>query len=213
MKHSGIDKNRWYIPHGWTNGEHQSCEWRESALSARDGKLLFTLSSKGGKLRPIGCPAIQYKERTGYGRYEARMRTAAGSGLNTAFFTYIGPPLGVAAHDEIDFEFLGKEPEVVEITHWANGQKNPGIKIPLGYDASKEFHNYTFDWRPDSISWYVDDKLVYKTPKGSKIPNNPGYIYFSLWSGSKIEDAWMGPFVYQKPVTAEVMWVKFTPAQ
>lgn len=210
-QYPAIDLNRWYISHGWTNGDHQACEWRADAISVVDKRLVLTHSDKGGSVRPYGCPEIQTKERMGYGRYEVRMRSAAGSGLNTAFFTYVGPPVGVPEHDEIDFEFLGKDPYTVEVTHWTNGQRHPAVKIPLGFDSSKEFHNYTFDWTPLEIRWYVDGKLVHRTPKNTAIPKNPGRIYLSLWSGTQIEDSWMGPFTYTGPATAEVVWVKFTP--
>jgi endo-1,3-1,4-beta-glycanase ExoK len=208
----GLDMKKWYVSNGWANGDHQSCEWRADAVSITDNRLVMRLSDKGGKLRRIGCPEIQSRTRMGYGRYEVRMRTAAGSGLNTAFFTFVGPPVGVPEHDEIDFEFLGKDPSTVEITHWTNGRKNPGIKIPLGYDSSKEFHNYAIVWTPKAIRWYVDNRLVHETPAGAAIPRNPPRIYLSLWSGSRIEDDWMGHFVYKAPVTAEVVWVKYTPA-
>lgn len=206
-----LDLKKWYVSHGWSNGDHQACEWRKDAAFVRDNKLQLRLSDKGGAKRPIGCGEVQTLARTGYGRYEARMRSAAGSGLNSAFFTYIGPPVGVAEHDEIDFEFLGKDPFVVEVTHHTNGKRHAPVKVQLGFDSSKEFHNYAFDWRKDSIRWYVDDKLVHETKPGDAIPRNPGHSFFSLWSGSKIEDDWMGPFKYTAPVTAEVVWMKYTP--
>lgn len=208
-----IDLKNWIISSGWSNGEHQSCEWRAHAISAVDGHLQLELSDKGGIVRPIGCAEIHNSVRTGFGRYEARLRTAAGSGLNTAFFTYVGPPTGVPEHDEIDFEFIGKAPDTVDLTVWANGKSSLGAakRIPLGFDASKGFHDYAFEWRPDSVRWYVDNKLIYETPKGAVIPKNPGGIYFSLWSGSNIEDEWMGHFTYTAPVTAEIDWTKYSP--
>jgi endo-1,3-1,4-beta-glycanase ExoK len=210
---SHIDESHWYIADGWTNGAHQSCEWRRDALSTDNKMLLLTLSDKSGKVRPIGCPAIQYKKKTGFGRYEARMRTAAGSGLNTAFFTYAGLPNAGPIHDEIDFEFIGKQPDTVDITIWTNGKSSPtpAIRVPLGYDASRDFHNYTIEWLPDAVRFYADNKLIYETKKSDPIPSHPGYLYFSLWSGSKMEDPWMGHFTYTAPVTAEVAWAKYTP--
>ena len=134
-----IDSKKWYISSGWTNGDHQSCEWREDAVSGVKGNLQLRLSDKGGKLRPIGCAEIHTNDRTGFGRYEARMRSAAGSGLNTAFFTYVGPPTGSHEHDEIDFEFIGTEPNTVDITVWTNGKSSGAAKrIPLGFDASED---------------------------------------------------------------------------
>ena len=203
-----IDKDRWYVSHGWANGKHQSCEWRKDALSVRDDKMVMTLSDRGGKVRDHGCPEIHTKARLGYGLYETRMRSAAGSGLNTAFFTYIGPPNGVPEHDEIDFEFLGKNPRTVDINYHVNGKSMLGKSIDLGFDASKDFHDYSFDWSPTAIKWFVDGRKVFETPSGGALPRNPGNLFFSLWSGVP---EWMGPFRYEEPVEAEVAWVRFTP--
>jgi len=210
---SHIDESHWYIDDGWTNGDHQSCEWRRDALSADNKMLLLTLSDRGGKVRPIGCPGIQYKKATGFGRYEARMRTAAGSGLNTAFFTYAGPPNQGPVHDEIDMEFMGKQTDTVDITVWTNNKPSPplAIRVPLGYDASKGFHDYAIKWLPDAVRFYADGKLIHETKKGDPIPSHPSYLYLTLWSGAKSEDSWMGHFTYAGPATAEVAWAKYTP--
>jgi len=205
-----IDKKNWLLSHGWTNGEHQSCEWRDNAVRGVDGRLTLTLSERGGKHRPFGCGEIQSNATYGYGRYEARMRSAKGYGLNSAFFTYIGQP-HQEEHDEIDFEFLGRNPYVVEVTHWRNGIKGPVKQVRLGYDSSEEFHNYAFEWDKDEIRWYVDDKLVYKTDGSFPVPIHKQKIFFSLWSNAPSLDDWMGRFKYYKPVSAEVEWVKFTP--
>jgi len=202
---------RWYVSSGWANGDYQACEWRAEAIQIAEKNLRMTLSDHGGKTRPIGCAEIHTNARFGYGLYEARMRSAAGSGLNTAFFTYVGPPNGVPEWDEIDFEFLGKNPHTVDINYFTNGKPQLGKPITLDFDASQTFHNYAFEWRPDKIRWYVDGKTVYETPDGAKIPHNPGSLFLSLWAGAKAEDAWMGPFDYSQPVTADVEWTAYTP--
>ena len=119
--------------------------------------------------------------------------------------------MGVAQWDEIDFEFLGKAPNKVEINHTAAGQKVRGKIVDLGFDSSKDFHDYAIDWSKTGIKWFVDGIKVYETPPGTPLPKNPPYFFLTLWTGSKIEDSWMGPFVYKEPVTAEVAWAKYTP--
>ena len=205
-----LRRDRWYVSDGWTNGDYQSCEWRADAVTSTKNGMHLTLSDRGGKVRPLGCGEIKTNALLGYGLYEARMRSAAGSGLDTGFFTWIGPPMS-AEHDEIDFEFLGKDPHTVNINHFTNGKPYDGKVIQLGYDASQAFHNYGFEWKPDKIRWYVDGKVVAETPMDAKIPRKPGFLAFSLWSGSKIEDAWMGPLTYTTPVTADVEWTAYTP--
>jgi endo-1,3-1,4-beta-glycanase ExoK len=205
------NEDRWYMSNGWTNGDHQSCEFRADAIRIFDGLMRLTLSDRGGRVRPIGCPEIHTRERLGYGIYTARLRTAAGSGLNTAFFTYIGPPNGVPIWDEIDFEFLGKSPRSVSIGYRANGKEHGPWDTQLGFDASQTFHDYTIEWTPERICWYADGKMIAKSRDGDNISSAPGMLFFSLWSGSSLEDAWMGPFTYKDPVTAEVQSASFRP--
>jgi len=209
-----IDLSRWYISSGWANGEHQSCEWRAGNVSAQDKALRLTLSDKGALKRKWSCGEIQTKALYSYGRYEARMKTAAGSGLNTAFFTYIGPPQGVPEHDEIDFEFLGKDSKTVQLNYYRKGQGGHEHIVDLGFDASEDFHDYAFDWLPEKIIWYIDGKQVHETQTGATdIPVNPSKIYLSLWSNAPSINKWMGPFTYNGPYTADYEWVKFTPAE
>jgi endo-1,3-1,4-beta-glycanase ExoK len=207
-----IDRSVWNLSHGWSNGEHQSCEWRAANITqGMDGQMAMHLRETGREGRKVGCGEIQAKDVTHYGRYEARMKTAKGAGLNTAFFTYVGPPHGVAEHDEIDFEFLGKEPRRVEVNYHRAGQNMGPFKIDLGFDASEGFHDYVFEWYPDRIVWFVDGEQVFETPEGADIPSNAGRIMFSLWSGGQPANEWLGRFKYKRPVSAEVEWVRFTP--
>jgi endo-1,3-1,4-beta-glycanase ExoK len=205
------NEDRWYLSNGWANGDHQSCEFRADAVEISDGSMRLTLSDRGGHVRPIGCPEIRTRARLSYGIFAARLRAAAGSGLNTAFFTYIGPPNGVPVWDEIDFEFLGKDPHSVSISYRVNGETRGPGDIQLGFDASNAFHDYTIEWTPERICWYADGKMIARSRDGDKIPTTPGRLFFSLWSGSSLEDAWMGPFTYKQPVTAEVESTSFRP--
>ncbi|MFY9288200.1 MAG: family 16 glycosylhydrolase [Alphaproteobacteria bacterium] len=207
-----IEKSRWSPANGWVNGDHQACEWRaNSAFVVREKLQLVIAKNRLGKLRPTACPELHTKKLSGYGYYEARMKIAAGSGLNTNLFTYIGPPTGSPEHDEIDFEFLGKDTRKVQINYFTNGKGKHEVMLPLGFDASEEFHDYAFEWTANKIRWFVDGKMAHETPPNAIIPHNPGRIYLSLWAGSKIQDSWLGPFQFTKPITAEVEWVAFTP--
>lgn len=206
-----LDQTRWHVSSGYADGDYQSCEWRARQVSTGNGNLELRLSDRGGSVHRIGCAEVSTIERFGYGLYEARLRSAAGSGLNTGFFTYVGPPRGVPEWDEIDFEFLGKAPNTVSINYFANGKRGNPKVVQLGFDASKEFHNYAIEWMPTKIRWYVDGKVVSETADGARIPRNPGVLCLSLWSGARAEDAWMGPFQYAGSVTAEVVWAAYTP--
>ena len=206
-----IAKKIWYVSDGWSNGEHQSCEWSKSAVKGHEGGLRLTLSDKSAKTRAHSCGEIQTNKKYSYGRYEARIKTAVGSGINSAFFTFVGPYQGSKIHDEIDIEFLGKENNLVQFSYWHDA-KNYDVKVyELDFDASADFHDYAFEWHKDKIIWFVDGKEVYRTSGKYPMPNVPSKIMFSLWSGSKSMNDWLGKFKYDTQKNMDILWVKFTP--
>lgn len=86
-----IDSARWYISDGWNNGPHQNCTWSKKQIGVENGMLQLKFTQAKTGARDYACGEIQTTKTYGYGTYEARYRTATGSGLNSAFFTYIGP--------------------------------------------------------------------------------------------------------------------------
>jgi endo-1,3-1,4-beta-glycanase ExoK len=205
-----VEKN-WYISDGWSNGEHQSCEWKKYNVSGYDGHLRLTLNNKSTKIRDFSCAEVQTKNKYSYGRYEAKLKTAVGSGLNSAFFTYVGPYQGSKIHDEIDIEFLGKNSRLVQFSYWHDG-KNYDVKTyNLEFDPSLNFYSYAFEWYPDKIIWYVEGEEVHRTSGKYPIPYVPSKIMFSLWSGSESMNDWLGEFNYSEPKHMDIKWVKYTP--
>jgi hypothetical protein len=97
-----LDRGRWMRSDGWSNGDWMNCDWSRDAARVTDGVLTLEVRQGPGGLI---CGELQSTATYGYGTYEVRMRTGAGSGLNAAFFTYIGPVHG-RAHHEIDIEVL-----------------------------------------------------------------------------------------------------------
>lgn len=205
-----LDNRRWYVSNGWANGDHQSCEWSAREVRVADSRLQLWLTDRKARTRALSCGELQSRDRLGFGRYEARIRTAAGSGLNSAFFTYTGPPHGVKDHDEIDMEFLGKSPRKVELNVWRAGKPLGPWIIDLGFDASEAFHDYAFDWQADRIVWYVDAREVHRTAAHLSIPTVPQKLYFSLWSAGAGSQQWMGPHRFDRPSLMEVESTRFT---
>ena len=167
---------------------------------------------------PEGCGGRPYasgeycsNELYGYGRFEARLKSSDVPGTVTAFFIYTGPFDG-NPHDEIDIEILGKDPTKMQTNYIANGVGGHETMIPLGFDASQDFHTYAFEWTPDSITWYVDGAPVHieDSTRGS-LPTAPGRIMMSLWACTGI-DAWCDEFIYPgKPVYIHFDWICYTP--
>ncbi len=208
----GFDRGRWLKSHGWANGwEKVQTGWLRQNLRLGDGRLQISLTHEEVAGRPFASGEYQTKSFFGYGRFEARLKAVAAPGVVTGFFTYTGPTFD-APHDEIDFEFLGKSPRQVQVNYYTGGVGGHETHIDLGFDASEGFHTYAFEWRPDSIRWFVDGRLVHEeTGARGPLPAAPGKIYLHLWAGRCL-DGWIGRFAYPgHPLVAEVDCVAFHP--
>eukprot|EP01035_Chromulina_nebulosa_P047638 gene47638-64597_t len=83
-------------------------EGHDTLMQAKEvsgGTLKLGFAAGESKGRKYVCGEVQTNQRFGYGAFEVRMKAVAGSGLNTGFFSYIGP-VHKQPHDEIDFEVL-----------------------------------------------------------------------------------------------------------
>ena len=207
------DKAFWRKSHNWANGwTKNDTGWLAEHASVEDGRLVLRLSDTRAAGRPYASGEYQSRAFFGYGRFEARIKAAAAPGVVTGFFTYTGPSFNGDPHHEIDFEFLGKAPRQVQVNYFTDGVGGKETMIDLGFDASEDFHLYAFEWRPDSIRWFVDGRLVHEeTGTRGPLPSAPGKIFLHLWAGKNL-DRWLGRFAYPgHPLTAEVDCVAFQP--
>jgi len=170
------------------------------------------------------------KETWMYGKFEARMQMAAGSGTVSSMFlyhndSYLGAP---EPWVEIDIEILGKNPNSFQsniITGYGPGE-NTKIKSEKHHSinpaSNESFHTYGIEWTPDYVAWTLDGQVVRKTIKGQGDNNQvqdlgkkPQGLRFNLWSH---EDAgWVGAWNDNiLPVYQFINWVKvyeYTPGQ
>ncbi|MBB6465683.1 endo-1,3-1,4-beta-glycanase ExoK [Aminobacter lissarensis] len=198
-----LSGSRWFISDGWDNGKHQNCTWSKEQVKVADGNLVLSFEKKPLKNRDYSCGEVQTKERFGYGTYEARMKTGTGSGLNAAFFTYIGP-VHKKPHDEIDFEVLTKDPSKVQVNAYVGGKSNDEKLVDVPGGADKGFNDYAFVWEKERLRWYVNGQLVHEVTEPSQLPSNPQKIFFSLWGSGTLSE-WMGRFI--EPAEAVTMAV------
>ncbi len=204
-----LDRARWFISDGWTNGDHQNCTWSKDQIKAANGILELSFEKRTLKDRDFACGEIQTKQRFSYGTYEARMKTDTGSGLNAAFFTFIGP-VDKQPHDEIDFEVLTKDTSKVQVNVYISGKGNNEAFADVSGGTDQAFNDYAFVWEPDRLRWYVNGQLVNTVTDPAKLPSHAQKIFFSLW-GSDTLTQWMGPFTDPgRKVTLAVDRVAFT---
>ena len=96
-----------------------------------------------------------------YGRFDARFKPAQGDGLVSSFFTYNddNPNTPWA---EIDVEVLGVYSNVVDFNTITRGQASHIRQHYVDFNPHLDFHNYSFEWTPEYVAWFIDDLEVYR---------------------------------------------------
>lgn len=110
---------------------------------------------------------------------------AVKKGTVFAFFLY-APPANAAstAHDEIDFEFVGNQPNHFNTNLYGNEPLGVGNPQFIPYNAGSsitDYHTYEIRWLPNQVSWSVDGIPVRTVTNESPIPQGPMYIHFNAW--------------------------------
>ena len=196
---------------GWSNGEPFDVTWNAKNVVYSEQGMSINISKTGdqyyaGELSTDGEDAAY-----GYGYFGTTMKPSATVGTASTFFTYTGESYG-DPHDEIDIEFLGKDTTKVQFNYFANGKGEHEFLYDLGFDASKEFHQYGFYWSSTEIVWYVDLKPVYRV-RDNNLPSAPQRIFHNFWKGTPSVNGWMGAFddkdlgctcAYQKTTYADL---------
>lgn len=200
----------WELADGWTNGSMFNVTWRKGNASFTDGTMKLKIDKDAVPANGIPYSGGEFRSREfyGYGRYEVCMKPIKNDGVVSSFFTYTGPTDN-NPWDEIDIEFLGKDTTIVQFNYFTDSKGEHEHIHQLGFDAAEDFHTYAFEWREDSITWFVDGEEVYSAEEN--IPVTEGKIMMNAWCGKGV-DGWLNAFDDSNvPLTAEYKWVSFTP--
>lgn len=185
--------------------------WREENIVETPSGTLLSVKAVKGQSLPFTAGEIHSREHYGYGRYEAIMRPARGSGLVSAFFTYTGPWHG-NPHDEIDIEFLGKDTTKIHFNYFRKGKRGQHATFDLPFDAADADRLYAFEWTPEGITWFVDGVPYYATEAGDPgLPQAPGMVIFSAWTGKPNMSAWHGRPDFGPNAGAHISCSSFVP--
>lgn len=185
------DEGNWYkSDFYYPDSDHPA--WKARLIHFKEDRIELELRREKTAYKEIAAAEYQRRGFHHFGRYEVVMRAAPGSGTVSAMFTHTHEQFG-DPHDEIDIEFLGKDLTQMHANYFTDGRQHGGIPIPLGFDASEEVHLYAFEWGPEEIRWYVDDRLVHTARSSDMaIPQAPGRLMVHLWSGGRDQVKWHG---------------------
>jgi endo-1,3-1,4-beta-glycanase ExoK len=161
--------------------------------------MQMVLEKRRIERQPFSGAEFQRAGFYGYGRYEVIATGPGMPGAVASFFTHTDGMWG-DPHHEIDFEWLGNKTHEVQLNYYSNGQGGPFV-IKLPFDASKEAHLYAFEWRPESIHWYIDGQLVHKVTRETAklpLPTASGRMIANLWAVGPASENWAGKPTFKK---------------
>jgi hypothetical protein len=149
-----------------------------------------------------------------YGRYEARIRYAAGDGVISSFFLWKeGSEMSGAYWNELDFEKLGADCHVQTNALYGNPRSGSEQQHTMPADMCDAYHDYAFEWTPTYIAWFID---------GQEIRREAGAIatafaqnatagmsmHFNVWPGNASFGGNFDPAIL--PVHQFISWIQYS---
>ncbi len=168
---------------GWGNGEAQTYTNNPSNVIVEDGLLKIIAKADGsGGFTSARLKSENLQEFT-YGRVEVRAKLPAVAGTWPAIWA-----LG-ANFDTVGWPTCG-EIDIMEQTGWDKNTTLSTLHFPGNYGgggitnsttvstATTEFHNYTVEWTPDVIEFWVDDNPIHNSfANTSGTPFNSDFFF------------------------------------
>ena len=213
-----FDATRWQLmTHSWDSNLAQFS--RENARIDAGILSLALTAETSDALKPFRGVEMRSVDTLTYGKVEARVRFARGSGIVSSLVT-IYTPWPADDWNELDIEYLGRYSDRVQFNAMVyTGARTTGVVqesvtptqfpliSPLGFDPSADFHVYTMEWTPAAARFAVDGvtQHVWDTEIDRlKLPMN---ILLTIWASSAA--SWAGPLDETGiPATAEYDWIR-----
>lgn len=164
-------------------------------------KLTMTPDSLDGNPRPL-CGEVTYTSaKFLYGSFRASIKTTEKSGGVVGWFVYKDGVPGDGNLHEIDMEILTEDLTQIHYT-LHHDEYSVAHKIhPLSFDPSADFHEYRFDWYPDSVVYFIDGER--RELLTTQVPDDSVQIMLNWWSNNNAY--WGGDM----PDTVTHMWVDY----
>ncbi|KAI8938587.1 hypothetical protein NX059_004464 [Plenodomus lindquistii] len=164
----------------------------------------FTVAKSGDS------PQLTSKWYIMFGKVEIVAQAAPGAGIVSSFV------LQSDTLDEIDWEWLGADPDQVQSNYFGKGQTTSYNRGAFHADAGSQtgFKKYSIEWTPQQIVWQIEGVTVRTLEPANadnQYPQSPMQVKFGAWSGGDPANSpgtiqWsQGPTDYTKgPYTMKV---------
>lgn len=176
----------------------------------------------GGELKYVGqknTPNLKPQTNFLYGRYSASIKTSRFPGTVSSLFLYRSNPW-----QEIDIEFVGSNPRKIQFNVYFNKgkegdpnndwQQDSPVQMDLPFDSSEAFHEYTIEWGPGLIRWFVDGKLYREITDPNQVPYLGMTLRMNHWGVCDSAADWAGAHFAKDRLTkgetptVEYKWIR-----
>jgi endo-1,3-1,4-beta-glycanase ExoK len=168
----------------------------------------------GGSAQAVSSAELYTAQSYQYGRFEARIRFAPGSGVVGAFFLWKdGSELDGTFWNELDFEKVGADCRLETNAFYGDPAAVHVERPSLTADLCSEFHTYAYEWTPEYLAWFVDEVEVRRDtgePATAYRENATAgmQLRFNIWPGDASYGGVLDPSIL--PVYQYVDWVEYS---
>jgi endo-1,3-1,4-beta-glycanase ExoK len=207
-----LDTKRWSAQtHSW---DGNLAQFSRDNVAVVDGRLQLGLTRSGRTEKPFDGVEYRSIDAITYGKVEASMRFAKGSGVVSSL-VLIYTPWPPDDWNELDIECLGNTKGEVQFNHMINIPPADPVsqhrqfpkKIDMGFDPTAAFHTYTIEWLPNYVRFLVDGVVVHQPTQEISRLVLPQNILLTIWASGA--PSWAGPINdATAPTLAEVDWLR-----
>jgi beta-glucanase (GH16 family) len=207
-----VDTTRWAAQtHSW---DGNLAQFTRDNVSVAEGRLQLALTPSDNPDKPFDGVEYRSLDAITYGRVEASMRFAKGSGVVSSL-VLIYTPWPPDDWNELDIECLGNTTGEVQFNHMVNippadpiaGHLQFPQLVDLGFDPTLAFHTYAIEWLPSSARFLVDGVVVHEAVEEVSRLRLPQNILLTIWASDA--PGWAGAIdSTSAPTSAEVDWLR-----
>ena len=213
-----FDSSLWALQtHSW---EGNLAQFSQDNARVADGVVTIELTTDAtDTVKPYRGVEMRSTKTLTYGKVEARVRFAGGSGVVSGLVT-IYTPWPADDWNEIDFEHLGNAPTKLQtscqVYTGPTQQKPVATSVTparfeqlhnLGFDAEADFHVYSAEWTPEGVKFLVDGQEIRSWNQEATRMKLPQNILFTIWASNS--SSWAGALnETTAPTSAEMDWIR-----
>ena len=176
--------------------------------------LLFAVTVVPKAAMATQSAEMQRTQTYVYGRFEARIRFAPGSGVVGSFFLWKpGSDVAGAFWNELDFEALGVDCHLQTNSIYGRPSSNHEQVSAIPGGICGLYHDYRIDWTPTYIAWAVDGQEIRRDTGAAATAysqNATGGLsfHFNIWPGDQSFGGNLNQSIL--PVHYYISWVQYS---